>query len=454
MLTANLMEQNENITQIDLSEIYNILETSDVYSKLATGENMLQILLSTINTMSEVLEYELKEVQSILHSSTKFDLVITEFHIGLGHAIAQKLGVPSIGVMSMDGHYTAHDAVGNPCHPVSHPDYDLAFSIPLGFKERVISTCFSIIFRLVDAFIFTAKEEELLYKYVGEIAPLSETVKRVSMLFINVNPIFNEVRPVGPKTINVGGIIHFSEPKPLPQDIQNLLDNARNGVVYFSLGTNVHYRHLNNKTISTILETFSILPFQILWKLEIENLKEKPKNVEIMKWIPQQDVLRHKNIKLFITQGGIQSMEEAVINHVPMIGLPFFGDQHHNVNKMVGKGFGISLDYTKLDVVSFKNTILEVISNPKYKENIKIVADIIQDQPMTGLEKAVWWTEYVLRHGDTEHFRNPIVDLPLYKYLLLDVLSFLLIVIAVVIFVWYKISKVIYLNVFSGKKNI
>ncbi|KAJ8959918.1 hypothetical protein NQ317_010523 [Molorchus minor] len=60
----------------------------------------------------------------------------------------------------------------------------------------------------------------------------------------------------------------------------------------------------------------------------------------------------------------------------------------------------------------------------RYKENIKIVADIIQDQPMTGLEKAVWWTEYVLRHGNTEHLRNPIVDLPLYKYLLLDVLSF------------------------------
>ncbi|KAJ8959919.1 hypothetical protein NQ317_010524 [Molorchus minor] len=81
-------------------------------------------------------------------------------------------------------------------------------------------------------------------------------------------------------------------------------------------------------------------------------------------------LLGHKNIKLFITQGGIQSMEEAVINHVPMIGLPFFGDQHHNVNKMVGKGFGISLDYTKLDVVSFKNTILEVISNPKEIPNV------------------------------------------------------------------------------------
>lgn len=131
------------------------------------------------------------------------------------------------------------------------------------------------------------------------------------------------------------------------------------------------------------METLSALPYKVLWKFEAD-LPEKPLNVKISKWIPQQDVLSkfvttphycfilscvllgHKNIKLFITQGGLQSLEESLLNFVPVVGIPFLADQQANVQKVVNKGMGLMLDHKTLDKDSFKKAILEVINNPKY----------------------------------------------------------------------------------------
>jgi glucuronosyltransferase len=41
----------------------------------------------------------------------------------------------------------------------------------------------------------------------------------------------------------------------------------------------------------------------------------------------QRDLLEHPKIKLFITQGGHQSMEEAIHCKVPVLVIPFLGDQ-------------------------------------------------------------------------------------------------------------------------------
>lgn len=75
--------------------------------------------------------------------------------------------------------------------------------------------------------------------------------------------------------------------------------------------------------------------------------------------------LGHPNIKLFITQGGLQSSEEAIYNHIPMIGMPFVGDQQLNVRNMVAKGFALSLDFNTIDKATCKETILEIMNNPR-----------------------------------------------------------------------------------------
>lgn len=147
------------------------------------------------------------------------------------------------------------------------------------------------------------------------------------------------------------------------QDLQEYLDNATEGVVYFSLGSNVKSALMDAVKKRIIAEVLSELPYKILWKYEADNMELQPKNVKISKWFPQQDLLGHKNIKLFITQAGLQSIEEAIANGVPLLAIPFFGDQFNNAERIAALGIGQCLDFGTLTKESFKSAIVETIEN-------------------------------------------------------------------------------------------
>lgn len=48
---------------------------------------------------------------------------------------------------------------------------------------------------------------------------------------------------------------------------------------------------------------------------------------------------------------------------------------------------------------------------------------ILKDQLVPPLEKAMFWIEYVLRHGNCEHLRSAALELSWYQYFLLDVMA-------------------------------
>jgi len=58
-----------------------------------------------------------------------------------------------------------------------------------------------------------------------------------------------------------------------------------------------------------------------------------------------------------------------------------------------------------------------------------------KDRPMTPQELVVYWTEYVLRHNGTPYLEILGTEMPLYKYLLLDIVLTVFIVIIIAAFV-------------------
>lgn len=60
------------------------------------------------------------------------------------------------------------------------------------------------------------------------------------------------------------------------------------------------------------------------------------------------------------------------------------------------------------------------------------------DRPLSPMDTAIYWIEYVGRHGSV-NLKPPTVDLPLYQYLLLDVILAFLSVTMTLIFVIIKI---------------
>jgi glucuronosyltransferase len=68
-----------------------------------------------------------------------------------------------------------------------------------------------------------------------------------------------------------------------------------------------------------LLEVFGRLKQRILWKWEVEEMPDKPSNVMLSKWLPQQDVLAHPKVRLFVSHGGQSSCQESLCHQKPMV---------------------------------------------------------------------------------------------------------------------------------------
>jgi glucuronosyltransferase len=225
--------------------------------------------------------------------------------------------------------------------------------------------------------------------------------------------------------VDVAGLQIKPQPDPLPSDIQAWLDGADHGVILFSLGSNVKSTSMSKKQLAAILNVFSTLKQRVLLKWETDDLPNRPANVKIFKWMPQDDVLAHKNVKLFITHGGMGSVAEAKFHGVPIIGIPFYGDQSANVALAVQEGWGIHIEISELSEGLLKAAIDEVLTNPRYRAEVKAKADLYRDRPQDALTTAVFWVEYVMRHKGAAHMRSPLLDMNFFEQNSLDVLAFL-----------------------------
>lgn len=75
------------------------------------------------------------------------------------------------------------------------------------------------------------------------------------------------------------------------QDLHEILNKSKKGVIYMSFGSNVHSSELPLDKKNAFLNVFRKLEYTVLWKWEDENLKSKPHNLIIRKWLPQKEIL-------------------------------------------------------------------------------------------------------------------------------------------------------------------
>lgn len=78
-----------------------------------------------------------------------------------------------------------------------------------------------------------------------------ELGKSVSVMLQNSYAPMMSVKPNVPAIIDVGGL-HISSPKPLPAELKKFLDEAKHGVIFFSLGNLVLKQHFNLKLTSNL----------------------------------------------------------------------------------------------------------------------------------------------------------------------------------------------------------
>ncbi|XP_055919865.1 UDP-glucosyltransferase 2-like [Eupeodes corollae] len=394
-----------------------------------------------------------------LMDEESFDLIIfgylfNEFLLGL-QAHFQCPVIISLPVRPLG---SINGLVGNPPEVSYVPSLLSGDKQPLGFVERVRNFMYINILEELMLTYFYQWYQSDVYKSIfppDKYPSLDEVKKNVSLILTNHHFSQTPIRPNVPAMVEIGGIQIKEKPNPLPEDIKSILDSStKHGVVYFSLGTNVQGSFLNSSKVKIIFDVLSKLPQTVLWKWSDSEVPPGiSPNIFYKSWLPQDDILAHKNVKLFVTHGGQGSVVESQHHGVPMVGIPLFSDQSSNMENVAKQGFGLSVDYQFLTEIDFNNAVQEVLSNKIYTENVRRFAEIYKDRPMTAKDTAVFWVEYVLRHHGAPHMQSPAVYLNNFQLLSLDVIGFLL----AVVYISFRIIKVMFsliLGLFWEKKKV
>ena len=109
--------------------------------------------------------------------------------------------------------------------------------------------------------------------------------------------------------------IHVKPGKELPEDLKKYMDSHPEGVVYVSFGSALKPSQMTAEQKNVFIDTFKELKnVPIIWKWD-DVPDGIPENVRLEKWLPQNDLLAHPNLKVFVTHGGmIQTLERSFLN--------------------------------------------------------------------------------------------------------------------------------------------
>ena len=99
----------------------------------------------------------------------------------------------------------------------------------------------------------------------------------------------------------------------------------------------------------TFVNVFKRLGRKVLWKWESDSMSNNTDGLIMTKrWLPQQDILGHENVEVFISHGGLLGLEESLYHEVPVLIMPGLGDQYANGKRAQIDGYGEVVNWTEL----------------------------------------------------------------------------------------------------------
>lgn len=235
------------------------------------------------------------QIQALLKSNEKFDVIImdqfyNEALLGIGYHFQ----VPVILLSSLESPMWTHYMVGNPDYYSYMPNAYLKTKSRMSFFKRLSNTVVNLAEETYKNLIALPYHDTLMHEYIPSAPQLKTLMRNVSLIFVNSHISTGEASPKVPNMIDIAGM-HIKPKNTLPDNVKTFLDNSKEGVIYFSLGSNLKPSVLPEEKRKAILEAFSKLNVKILWKWDEDNLPGQPKNVVIGKWFPQVDVLGELN---------------------------------------------------------------------------------------------------------------------------------------------------------------
>ncbi|KAE9545894.1 hypothetical protein FO519_010894, partial [Halicephalobus sp. NKZ332] len=121
----------------------------------------------------------------------------------------------------------------------------------------------------------------------------------------------------------------------------------------------------------------------------------KPKNVELMKWLPQIDLLHNPKTKILITHGGYNSLQEAINTATPALAIPLFGDQFKNGRIIERHNLGLMLAKSEINEETITTAVKSLLEDDKFQKSVIRMRKMIQKKPVSPEQNLVKWTEFL-----------------------------------------------------------
>ncbi|XP_061389119.1 UDP-glycosyltransferase UGT5 [Musca vetustissima] len=460
------LKLGQNYTEILIEPVYDFWSDIKAHFKAKTIFDLSTIGVLENHFLLEVLgfgttEHALQQsaVQDLINEPNprgKYDLLLCEqFYQEPFLALAKIYDIPVVtsGTLGFENHMSQMMGLLSPWSFVPHGFTD--YNDHMTFKERLLNSYYSLAEDFLREYHYFPEMDKMVKKYFGHlnvtIPSVSEMEKNISVMLLNSHIPLTTARPLVPGIIFVGGM-HIYPPKKLPQDIQQFMDGAKDGVIFFSLGSNVQSKDMPEDKLHIFLDVFAAMKQRVIWKFENESIPNLPENIMIKKWLPQSDILAHPNTKVFITHGGLFGTQEGVHHGVPMLGIPFYCDQQLNLRKSERHGYAISLDFLTITHDLLRDSLNKLIYDRQYRDNVQRYSRIFRDRPMGSRETAAYWIEYVIRHRGAPQLRSAGLDLKWYQFYLLDVIAFVVVLLLAAILVVRYVLKKLLFGISSNRK--
>ncbi|XP_050667870.1 UDP-glycosyltransferase UGT5-like [Leptidea sinapis] len=403
----------------------------------------LEALISECIEACQVVSQQ-ANIRALLNTTDTYDLVIIEvFGSDCFLPFGKLFNAPVVGLLSSVPLPWVNDQLGNPEIPSYIPAYVTGFSQSMSLWERFSNTLSILLAKILYHYKSQVPSQVIADNLFGPGYKLDELAQNYSLVLSNSHFSINEVRPLVPTLIEVGGV-HLNDKQIMSKDLRTVLDSAHEGVIYWSFGSMSRIETIPKDKLKQMFAVIAELPQLFLVKMNRSMMPGNitiPENILPMEWIPQYKTLCHPNVKVFISHGGLLGTQEAVACATPMLIVPLFADQALNARAMRERGVARSIALADVTENSWRDVLHDLITNDRYKTSALLLRDKFMDRPMPPLETSVYWIEYVLRHKGATHLRSPALELSFIQYLLLDVVALSLAIFLTTTFILHKIFR-------------
>ncbi|XP_058812661.1 UDP-glycosyltransferase UGT5-like [Topomyia yanbarensis] len=397
----------------------NIMSMYDFY-------NMASRILAKDDTVRQLLAYP---------KTFKFDLVIHDLTMGqflLG--FIDYFGNPplvSVSAFNIPPHVTT--MADAPLRTTHMPHYASSYNPQMNFIERVKNTLYWGLDIFYRNHIYMRNEDRRAKHLFGkDTASVKQIEKRSDVILVNMDFSMDYYQALPPNVIPVGGL-HVSRREEVAPIVKQFIARADKGVILLSFGTSIDNNMLGDQLNEDIFNVFRSMPdYGFIWKnTNPENLGSIPPNLLVLKWVPQSAILSNPRTKLFISHGGLLSLQEATWHGVPVVALPFFVDQFSNAEKLVKAGVGISLPSNEVNETNLRESIVRIVGEPSYYEKMKERSYHFKGQPQHPLDRAVFWIEKVIENKGLGYLRSPALDMNVFRVYGLDMIGVVLLTVTI-----------------------